>query len=81
MKTIKTSWRWGDKTRLAHAAQIHTSYLSNIMHGRNACNTKLAIRLEEGCRKLGYQISRFAWVFPDTRDQNLFPKQILEGKE
>jgi len=70
MTKWKTSWEWGDKKLIAAEAGISATTLSDIIAGRRSCGFKRAMDLEDVCRRYGYKVTKYQWVFPDQRTHN-----------
>jgi transcriptional regulator with XRE-family HTH domain len=76
----KKEWTHGDKRKLAALAGIQPQHLNAIHKNRTPCAPDLATRLELAAKKLGYNIPRYTWAFPEERFGNpLFPHAMARG--
>lgn len=62
MRSGNKYWKHGDKKKLAQAAGLSVSGLSDILCRRRGVSVKRASALELAAAHLGYNISKLCWL-------------------
>jgi hypothetical protein len=62
---MASTWKYGDKRKLAALAEISPQYLSDILCGRKSATTSLAPRITAGAEQLGYHLTLLDVLYPE----------------
>ena len=77
-ESLRQTWNWGDRTRLADGAGITKQYLCRIMRGKATPTKATAMRLEQTASDIGLALTAEDLLFPE-RSFNPLIRAAREG--